>query len=1056
MQQTRNIDLSLSASWWKWNIGIFASIALFLICLKADEESIGFGDSPVFFLNTGDVAEESETFAASGFGDSAGFALNTGGDLDCGLENSGFGDSAGFVLNTTDTEHVSSLDTSVTAYCDSDGFILDTQDLGAGSDDNQQESIFTTGMQDIPGLGQAFVDADISDGAWVLVGYGGNGAFSGLLNTLSGTYDEARQGAATLNALEFIKSSPELAISWSQTGKPNGGIETYQHAVSFSFPDPSALTLTTQLVPPAGGGANEWSIVSTHASTVELDLHVLHGSPGLPQKMYARGETFGARYGGFYGFAWFAPGQFGHNQLDWGPDGQPINALYIGANGQPGYVASGAGGTQNGYTPSTMAIWARIPGSENEAVAETPGFQFPAGAIAHWTMDDVDGNKILDISSNQNDGTIFGDLDFVVEGRKGSAMTIVNGHINFGDIQAMDSPSAFSYSTWFNRRAEIATASNHDTNNVLIAQASSSDNDNFEVGTEGTKIEIYLDTAVKDTIQVDAGIQNNAWYHLAVTYDKDDQEGKQLRIYLNGELLHSSSQFRGNLTPSNSSALSLGVSRAANERWGQFNGLIDETALWTRALSSAEVRNLFDSYPSGPTSITLSNATIAENGPAGAVVGSLTLADPVEPATFTLSAYTSTASDAESPGEIVVSFLVDGVWSAELPFFSGVAVGEKKTKQFETSGYPTRVKLKSKTTNAWGFWMIVIDDLILLQDPNGPAGTAGPSVGPYWLETDGTEQVESILEIPEPAATGEETQLTAWTTNHDTANTGGTINVSFLIDGSWTTDQAFITSSALLATNTKTFTVSGQPSQFKLSTTSTDAWNYWLFSVDNRIILEDPKGTAGSAYGSNSYWLDRGDARAREEQIFDYPSIPARVNFALVSGAGDTDNAAFTIAGNELKLNAPADFEARETYSIRVQGTDTGGLSFTKAIVVTVTDVNEAPTNLALDTAAIAENGAAAAVVGKLILADPDGASEPVIITEGVGEKIWEFETGGFVESSPAIGSDGTVYVGSWDNKLYAINGNSGVKLWEFEMGGFVYSSPAIGPDGTVYVGSWD
>ena len=74
---------------------------------------------------------------------------------------------------------------------------------------------------------------------------------------------------------------------------------------------------------------------------------------------------------------------------------------------------------------------------------------------------------------------------------------------------------------------------------------------------------------------------------------------------------------------------------------------------------------------------------------------------------------------------------------------------------------------------------------------------------------------------------------------------------------------------------------------------------------------------------------------------------------------------------------------------------------------------------------------------------------------------LWEFETGGSVFSSPAIGSDGTVYVGSSDNKLYAINGKSGVKLWEFkteglETGGGVYSSPAIGPDGTVYVGSKD
>jgi len=41
------------------------------------------------------------------------------------------------------------------------------------------------------------------------------------------------------------------------------------------------------------------------------------------------------------------------------------------------------------------------------------------------------------------------------------------------------------------------------------------------------------------------------------------------------------------------------------------------------------------------------------------------------------------------------------------------------------------------------------------------------------------------------------------------------------------------------------------------------------------------------------------------------------------------------------------------------------------------------------------------------------------------GDKLWEFETGGDVGSSPAIGSDGTVYVGSQDNKLYAIKTDS-------------------------------
>ncbi|MDP6036600.1 MAG: PQQ-binding-like beta-propeller repeat protein, partial [Verrucomicrobiota bacterium] len=36
------------------------------------------------------------------------------------------------------------------------------------------------------------------------------------------------------------------------------------------------------------------------------------------------------------------------------------------------------------------------------------------------------------------------------------------------------------------------------------------------------------------------------------------------------------------------------------------------------------------------------------------------------------------------------------------------------------------------------------------------------------------------------------------------------------------------------------------------------------------------------------------------------------------------------------------------------------------------------------------------------------------------------------------------------------INGKTGVKKWEFETGNGVYSSPTIGPDGTVYVGSSD
>ena len=79
---------------------------------------------------------------------------------------------------------------------------------------------------------------------------------------------------------------------------------------------------------------------------------------------------------------------------------------------------------------------------------------------------------------------------------------------------------------------------------------------------------------------------------------------------------------------------------------------------------------------------------------------------------------------------------------------------------------------------------------------------------------------------------------------------------------------------------------------------------------------------------------------------------------------------------------------------------------------------------------------------------------------------LWSFETGGAVHSSPSLGdidNDGKleVVVGSWDNKIYALNGENGSLLWSYTTGRWVYSSPSLGDidnDGKleVVVGSWD
>ena len=71
---------------------------------------------------------------------------------------------------------------------------------------------------------------------------------------------------------------------------------------------------------------------------------------------------------------------------------------------------------------------------------------------------------------------------------------------------------------------------------------------------------------------------------------------------------------------------------------------------------------------------------------------------------------------------------------------------------------------------------------------------------------------------------------------------------------------------------------------------------------------------------------------------------PETFTYTLVSGAGDADNASFQIVGDQLQTAASFNFEAGAMKSIRVQVTDADGLTFEKAIAISVTDVNETPT----------------------------------------------------------------------------------------------------------------
>lgn len=81
---------------------------------------------------------------------------------------------------------------------------------------------------------------------------------------------------------------------------------------------------------------------------------------------------------------------------------------------------------------------------------------------------------------------------------------------------------------------------------------------------------------------------------------------------------------------------------------------------------------------------------------------------------------------------------------------------------------------------------------------------------------------------------------------------------------------------------------------------------------------------------------------------------------------------------------------------------------------------------------------------------------------EGIlGHLLWSARIPATVETSPALASDGTLYVGGGDWSMYAIappadGGTAGRILWGFPTGGSLVSSPAVASDATLYFGSMD
>ena len=70
------------------------------------------------------------------------------------------------------------------------------------------------------------------------------------------------------------------------------------------------------------------------------------------------------------------------------------------------------------------------------------------------------------------------------------------------------------------------------------------------------------------------------------------------------------------------------------------------------------------------------------------------------------------------------------------------------------------------------------------------------------------------------------------------------------------------------------------------------------------------------------------------------------------------------------------------------------------------------------------------------------------------GSLRWRFRTGGEVQSTEVL-DHGVLYFASNDEQVYAVDSVSGREIWKFDAGDHIMAQP-IGYEDTVYVGSND
>ena len=210
------------------------------------------------------------------------------------------------------------------------------------------------------------------------------------------------------------------------------------------------------------------------------------------------------------------------------------------------------------------------------------GSDIPVGVISHWKFDEAQGSIAYDSAGN-NHGNVYGAQ--WTTGQIGGALDFdgFNDYVDCGNNASLNINAKVTITVWVNTN----DAGNFQHNPYVTK------------GDRSYAIKHYMDNSLQFFIYdgewnvawfgVDSSF-NGFWHHLAGTYD-----GSSLKLYVDGQLRRTTAH----VGPIASSEYNVNIGRNAQATSRSYDGLIDEVAIYNRALSAGEIQELYSSIGEG-------------------------------------------------------------------------------------------------------------------------------------------------------------------------------------------------------------------------------------------------------------------------------------------------------------------------------------------------------------------------------------------------------------------------------------------------------------------------